>query len=61
MAFLIPIPPHKAVAEVSEIGNQKESVVVVDHGWQGESTDGSNGGCSFGLSILMSVCLSSLS
>ena len=57
VALLIPIPPHKAVVEVSQIGNQKESVVVVDHGWQGESTDGSKGGCSFGLSIQMSVYL----
>ena len=32
--------PHKAVAEVSKIGNLEERLVVVNHGWQSESTDG---------------------
>ena len=27
--------PHKAVAEVSKIGNLQESLVVVNHGWVG--------------------------
>ena len=41
-----PVVPHKAVAEVSKIGNQKERLVVVNHGWQSESTDGRKGGWS---------------
>ena len=39
----IPVVPHKAVAEVSEIGNLLERLVVVNHGWQSEATDGSKG------------------
>ena len=35
------VVPHKAVAEVSKIGNLKE---VVSHGWQGDPTDGSKSG-----------------
>ena len=38
--------PHKAVAEVSKIGNLEERLVVVNHGWQSESTDGRKGGWS---------------
>ena len=30
--------PHKAVAEVSKIGKVWESLVLVNHGWQNEST-----------------------
>jgi hypothetical protein len=30
----IPVVPHKAVAEVSKIGNVSERLVVVNHGWQ---------------------------
>ena len=41
---LIPVVPHKAVAEVSKIGNLSERLVVVNHGWQSESTDGPKGG-----------------
>ena len=40
MHILMPVVPHKAVAEVSNIGNLKERLVVVNHGWQSESTDG---------------------
>ena len=42
--FSIPVVPHKAVAEVSKIGNLQERLVVVNHGWQSESTDGPTGG-----------------
>jgi hypothetical protein len=35
----IPVVPHKAVAEVSKIGN----LVVVNHRWQSEATDGLKG------------------
>ena len=41
-----PAVPHKAVAEVSKIGNLEERLVVVNHGWQSESTDGPKGGWS---------------
>ena len=41
----IPVVPHKAVAEVAKIGNLlSERLVVVNHGWQSESTDGPTGG-----------------
>ena len=43
----IPVVPHKAVAEVSKTGNLQERLVVVNHGWQSESTDGPTGGWSF--------------
>ena len=33
---LLAVVPHKAVAEVSEIGNLEERFVVVNHGWQSE-------------------------
>jgi len=39
----IPVVPHKAVAEVSKIGNHEESLVVVNPGWQSEATDGLKG------------------
>jgi len=42
----IPVVPHKAVAEVSKIGNLKERLVVVNHEWQSESSDGPTGGWS---------------
>ena len=34
---------HKAVAEVSKIGNLEERLVSVNHGWQSKSTDGPTG------------------
>ena len=37
---IIPVVPHKAVAEVSKIGKLQERLVAVNHGWQSESTDG---------------------
>jgi len=40
----VPAVLHKAVAEVSEIGNLKERLVIVNHGWQSEATDGPTGG-----------------
>ena len=52
--FQTPVVPHKAVAEVSKIGNLSESLAVVNHGWQNEPTDGS----WFYLSVYPSVCLS---
>jgi hypothetical protein len=39
----IPEVPHKAVAEVSKIGNLYERLAVVNQGWQSESTDGPKG------------------
>ena len=42
----IPVVPHKAVAEVSKIESLQERLVVVNHGWQSESTDGPKGGWS---------------
>ena len=56
--FQIPVVPHKAVAETSKIGNLSESLVVVNHGWQSEPTDGSKGGWSVGVSICLFVFLS---
>ena len=40
------VVPHKVVAEVSKIGNLWERLVVVNHGWKNESTDGPKGGWS---------------
>ena len=39
----LPVVTHKAEAEVSKIGNLQERLVVVNHGWQNEATDGSKG------------------
>ena len=39
----VPVVPHKAVAEVSKIGNLYESLVVVNQGWQSKATDGLKG------------------
>ena len=39
----IPVVPDNAVAEVSKIGNLEERLVVVNHEWQSESTDGPRG------------------
>ena len=51
------VVPHKAVAEVSKIGNLYERLVVVNHGWQSESTDGPKGGwsCVFGVAAMVAV------
>jgi len=57
----IPVVPHKAVAEVSKIGNPYEGLVVVTHGWQSESTDGPKGGwscVSFGVAAMVAVVTS---
>ena len=43
---VVPVVPHTAVAEVSKIGHLYERSVVVNHGWQSESTDGPKGGWS---------------
>jgi hypothetical protein len=40
---MIPLVPHKAVAEVSKIGNLWERLVAVNQGWQSESDDGPKG------------------
>jgi len=40
---MVPVVPHKAVAEVLKIGNLSERLVVVNQGWQSESTDGPKG------------------
>jgi hypothetical protein len=49
MYISLPVVPHKAVAEVLKIGNLEERLVVANHGWQSESTDGPTGGgsCAF--------------
>ena len=39
------------------IGNLYERLVIVNHGWQSEPTDGSKGGWSVGLSICPSIYL----
>ena len=55
----LPVVPHKAVAEVSKIGNLWERLVVVNQGWQSESTDGPKGAwgiLSFAL-FYLSICL----
>ena len=41
--IILPVLPHKAVAEVSKIGNIQERLAVVNQGWQSESTDGPKG------------------
>ena len=43
---LVPVVPHKAVAEVAKVGNLEERLVVVNHGWHSEFTDGPKGGWS---------------
>ena len=44
ISHYLPVVPHKAVAEVSKIGNLWERLVVVNQGWQSEeSTDGPKG------------------
>ena len=43
--------------EVSKIGNLYEMLVVVNHGWQSEPTDGVKGGwcCEFGVVTMVAV------
>ena len=56
--ILLPVVPHKAVAEVSKIGNLWERLIVVSHGWQSEATDGPTGGwglLSFSLFLSLSL------
>ena len=58
--YMIPLVPHKAVAEVSKIGNLSERLVVVNQGWQSEATDGLKGGwglLSFSLFLWLSTYL----
>ena len=58
LRLCIPVVPHKAVAEVSKIGNLKERLVVVNHGWQSEATDGSKGDwCLLSFSLFFSLSL----
>ena len=40
---MLPVVPHKAVAEVSKVGNLWERLFVVNQGWQSEATDGAKG------------------
>ena len=59
----LPIVPHKAVAEISKIGNLLERWVVVTHGCQSEPTEGSTGGwisesLYFSISLSLSVSFS---
>ena len=53
----IPVVPHKAVMEVSKIGNVWERLVVVNQGWQSEAAHGSKG--DWPLSLFLSLLLSS--
>ena len=56
----VPVVPHKAVAEVSKIGNLYKRLVVVNQGWQSESTDGPKGAwglLSFSLFLWLSTYL----
>ena len=46
LGFIPVVVPHRAVAEVSNIGNVWERLVVVNRGWQSESADGPEGGWS---------------
>ena len=56
--IVIPVVPHKAVAEVSKIGNLSERLVVVNHWWQSEATDGSKGDwCLPSFSLFLSLSL----
>ena len=60
MYIYIPVVPHKAVAEVSKIGNLYERLVVVNQGWQSEATDGPKGAwglLSFALFLWLSTYL----
>ena len=41
--YILPVVPHAAVGEISKIGNLWERLVVVNQGWQSESTDGAKG------------------
>ena len=54
------VVPHKAMAEVSKIGNLWERLVLLNHGWQSESTDGPKGGwsCFFGVVAMVAVVTS---
>ena len=54
------VVPHKAMAEVSKIGNLWERLVLLNHGWQSESTDGPKGGwsCFFGVVPMVAVVTS---
>ena len=57
----LPVVPHKAVAEVSKIGNLSERLVVVNQGWQSEATDGLKGAWGllyFSLFLSFSLCFS---
>ena len=58
LTIYIPVVPHKAVAEVSMIGNPEDSLVVANHGWQSKPTHGLNDGWSVGLSVCLSICQS---
>ena len=54
---LLPVVPHKAVAEVSKIGNLYERLVVVNQGWQSESTDGPKGAWGVPLFLALSLTI----
>ena len=56
--FSVPVVPHKAVAEVSKIGNLQDRLVVVNHGWESKATDGPKGGWGlFSFSLFLSLSL----
>ena len=44
--LVIPVVPHKAVVEISRIGNIYERLVAGNDGWQSEPIHGQTGGLS---------------
>ena len=54
---MIPVVPHKAVAEVSKTGNLQDRLVVVNQGWQSEATDGLKGAWSLSLFLSLSLTI----
>ena len=59
-SVLLPLVPHKAAAEVAKIRNLLEMLVVANHGWQSESTDGPKliGAVFFGAVAMVAVVTS---
>ena len=57
-AFIFPVLPRKAVAEIFKNRKPMREVIFCDAWWQSEPTDGSKGGWSVGLSVYRSIYLS---
>ena len=64
ISILLPVVPHKAMADVSKIGNLQEGLFVVNHGWQSEAMmdrkviDVSSLSLSFSLFLSLSLSFS---